>query len=57
MCSVAFDAAGERLASGGYDRTVRLWRLEPDGSGGTTTFVLEGHKGDVRCIAFSANGK
>jgi hypothetical protein len=27
VSSVAFDAAGRRLISGGYDRSVKLWEV------------------------------
>jgi cytochrome c len=43
---------GRMLASGSWDRTVRLWPL----AGGAPR-VLEGHRQNVNAVAFSPNGK
>ncbi|MBN1201842.1 MAG: twin-arginine translocation signal domain-containing protein [Anaerolineae bacterium] len=50
--SVAFSPDGTRLASGSFDRTIKLWSL-PDGGLLTT---LEGIEGTVNSVAFSPDG-
>jgi WD40 repeat protein len=37
------------LASGGHDKTVKLW----DVAAGKETKALTGHAGEVDCVAFS----
>ena len=49
----AFDPSGERLATGGFDGTVRLWRA----SDGRLEAVLEAHEGRVRQLRFSPDGR
>jgi WD40 repeat protein/predicted Ser/Thr protein kinase len=46
---VAFDAAGDLLASGGQDRVVRVWRR--DG----TSVALPGPTGDTHVVAFAGD--
>ena len=41
------------LASGGYDRTVRLWEV----SSGKASATLAGHSGWVLALGFSPDGK
>ena len=41
------------LASGGSDRTIRLWEVQTGRSLGT----LEGHSGNVFSVAWSSDGK
>ena len=41
------------MASGGWDEWIRLWDLET----GAQRAVLEGHKSEVYCLAFSPDGK
>jgi tRNA A-37 threonylcarbamoyl transferase component Bud32/tetratricopeptide (TPR) repeat protein len=52
VTSLAFDAGGAWLASGGADATVRLWRVA-DGSAGP---ILRGHTGRVTVLAFAPDG-
>lgn len=51
VACAAYSPDGRWLASGGRDRTVRLWSLERDES-----LVLHGHADDVRQVAFTADG-
>ncbi len=50
--ALAFDARGERLISGGDDRSVRLWNVAT-GSGRN----IYDHKSSVLLVAFGAQGK
>jgi WD40 repeat protein len=51
--SVAFSPDGQTLASGNYDRTIKLWGM-PDGK---LLGNLTGHDKAVRSVAFSPNGQ
>lgn len=53
VTALAFDGAGELLASGGQDKAVRLWRA------GDLSLLrtLEGHTGWVQDVALSPDGK
>jgi eukaryotic-like serine/threonine-protein kinase len=53
VLSVSFSADGTLLASGGCDKTVRLWRT----SDGGELASFEGHEGSVRAVAFSPDRK
>lgn len=44
----AFDCTGEMLASGGGDKTIRVWDL----NSGRLLRTLEGHTGAVVCMDF-----
>ena len=51
--ALAFSPDGKTLASGGWDRTIRLWDVET----GDSVFTITGHRDAVRTLAFSPNGK
>lgn|GEM_PF-570360 len=50
--AIAFSPDGATLASGGYDRTVILWKPET----GKKLAALEGHQNWVTALAFSKDG-
>jgi WD40 repeat protein len=51
--TVAISPDGKVIASGGDDKSVRLWAVES----GKSLRVLDGHKDCVNCLVFSLNGK
>ncbi len=53
MRSVAFAPDGRTLATGSYDRTVRLWDVDK----GIETRRLIGHEGAVESVAFALDGR
>ncbi len=50
---VTFSAAGDRLLTGGTDRTVRLWRARD----GAELDCWRGHINPVRAVVFSPDGR
>jgi WD40 repeat protein len=51
--AVAFSSDGKLVASGSYDRTVKLW----DTAMRALQLTLEGHSDSVNAVAFSSDGK
>lgn len=51
--TVAFDRQGETLASGSYDKTVKLW----EASSGKLLRTLKGHQSPVGNVAFDPQGE
>ena len=52
--SVAFAPDGRRIASGSYDKTVRLWDAPPAGA---ELACLRGHTGRVTSVATYPDGR
>ena len=53
VVSVAFSPDGKILASGSWDKSIKLW----DVATGKNTATLKGHTGWVNSVAFSPDGK
>ncbi|KAG0373651.1 cofilin [Mortierella sp. AD032] len=53
VTAVAISADGLQIASTGYDKVARIWRLQT----GVLEFVLTGHAGQVWSVAFSPDGR
>src|SRR5262249_35311327 len=53
VLAVAFSPDGKTLASGGADKTVRLWDVRTR----KLTATLKGHTENVSSVAFSPDGK
>jgi WD40 repeat protein len=51
---LAFSPDGRRIASGSYDRTVRLWDVQ---TGAAVGAPFIGHSYTIRCLAFSPDGQ
>jgi hypothetical protein len=50
---VAFSPVGDRLASGSFDNTVKVWDL----NSGQEVRTLKGHAGCILSVAFSPDGR
>lgn len=53
VLTVAFDPSGQKVATGSYDKTVRLWEVQT----GNLLRTYEGHKDFVRSVAFDPKGR
>ena len=53
--ALAFDPKGDRLASGGDDRKVRLWDIKRPGA--AAAMILTGHDRGVAALAFDPKGR
>lgn len=53
ITAVEFSPDGKTLASGGHDRTVRLWEV----ASGKELHRFEGHRDAVTCVAFAPDGR
>jgi eukaryotic-like serine/threonine-protein kinase len=51
--AVSLDPHGTLIATGGRDKTVRLW----DAATGAAINEMKGHNGEVCCLAYSKDGK
>ncbi len=50
--TLAFAPDGQMLASAGYDKTIRVWRV----ASGSVQQVLRGHQRSINSVAFSPDG-
>jgi beta-lactamase regulating signal transducer with metallopeptidase domain len=53
ITTLAFSADSKMLATGSFDRTVRIWNAKT----GKCLRILKGHEGNVEAVAFSPKGK
>jgi WD40 repeat protein len=53
ITGAAFSPDSRLLATGSFDRTVRVW----DAENGTEVVCLQGHEQAVSCVAFSPDGR
>jgi WD40 repeat protein len=53
VTNVAFDPAGQRLASGSTDHTVRVW----DATSGAELACLRGHTDPIKSVVFDPTGR
>ncbi len=54
--SVAFHPTAPLLATGSYDKTVKLWSLPSDNSSAICVSTLAGHDSAVLCVTFHPKG-
>ena len=53
ITSVCFSPDGKRLASGSYDKTVKVWGAQT----GQQALTLKGHTNIITSVVFSPDGK
>jgi WD40 repeat protein/serine/threonine protein kinase len=53
VVAVAFSPDGQRIVTGSYDHTARVWDAEQ----GAELMVLRGHDHEVKAVAFSPDGR
>ncbi|MBE9032991.1 TIR domain-containing protein [filamentous cyanobacterium LEGE 11480] len=62
VTALAFSRDGKQVASGSRDHTIRLWNAwswesgEPIGQVSRIAAPMQGHKGEILSVGFSANG-
>jgi WD40 repeat protein len=54
VTSVAFSPDGQHIASGSFDKTIRVWNVT---TGETVAGPFTGHIGMVQSVAFSPDGQ
>lgn len=62
--AIAFNPDGKHIATGGYDRTIRIWEFDGEPGAGKakrtppkTVATLNGNEGTVFVLAYSTDGK
>jgi len=61
--AIAFNPDGKRVATGGYDRTIRIWEMgeetkgEKNKTSAETVVTLNGNEGTIFALAYSDDGK
>ena len=53
ITSVAFSPDGQRIVTGGYDRTAKVW----EATSGKELLTLKGHSNWISSVAFSPDGQ
>src|SRR5260370_25945022 len=53
VASLTFSPDGRMLASGSFDRTIRLWEV----ASGQARAILRGHTDKVLCVRFTSDGR
>ncbi|MEZ0241740.1 MAG: toll/interleukin-1 receptor domain-containing protein [Sphingomonas sp.] len=61
--AIAFNPDGKHIATGGYDRTIRIWEFDGEPGAGTakrtppkTVATLNGNEGTVFALSYSVDG-
>ena len=53
MWAVAYNSDGSRLATGGWDQTIKVWDTQTN----KALFTIKAHTGTVTALAFSPDGQ